>query len=114
MQYGKPTITQEQKDRWLADLRSGEYKKGIGRLRRYTTEGTCYCALGVLALQLENYTFEEDGTNLIDSTGSYKGYRPFDDLFGDYNITFEIHYKSDRHNTFDEVADYIEKYIKVA
>ena len=35
----------EIKTRWIAALRSGEYKQGYGHLR---TMDNCYCALGVL------------------------------------------------------------------
>ncbi len=37
------------KERWVAALRSGKYKKGQGFLRRDAAGGICHCCLGVLA-----------------------------------------------------------------
>lgn len=36
------------KARWLAALRSGEYRQGAGRLRRQDVDGAVHCCLGVL------------------------------------------------------------------
>lgn len=36
------------KKKWVAALRSGDYKQGRGRLRRHTPEGDVFCCLGVL------------------------------------------------------------------
>ncbi len=49
-------LTQEVKDKWLADLRSGEFKQATGQLRSWgrTSDGFAdtYCCLGVLVQQL--------------------------------------------------------------
>lgn len=49
------TMTQAQKDAWLAALRSGEYQQGYGRLK--TCE--CYCCLGVAAKVVLGYVDAE-------------------------------------------------------
>ena len=37
------------KNKWVYHLKSGNYKKATGKLRKVTKSGTCsYCALGVL------------------------------------------------------------------
>lgn len=38
----------ELKAKWVAALRSGEYKQGTGRLRKPTADGQRFCCLGVL------------------------------------------------------------------
>jgi hypothetical protein len=39
-------MPQESKDKWVAALRSGDYKQGVGCL--YTKTDNAYCCLGVL------------------------------------------------------------------
>lgn len=41
-------IDQETKDKWIAALRSGEYKQGNSRLRYDDELGSSFCCLGVL------------------------------------------------------------------
>jgi len=41
-------VNQEIKEKWVAALRSGEYKQGTGRLRIEIIGGYQYCCLGVL------------------------------------------------------------------
>lgn len=41
-------LTKEQKDQWLAALRSGDYTQGTGFLRTQTAAGLEHCCLGVL------------------------------------------------------------------
>ena len=57
-------MNQYVKQKWVAALRSGEYKQAGGRLRK----GDCYCCLGVLTdlydkdIQNDNHEwYEEDG-----------------------------------------------------
>jgi hypothetical protein len=42
-------MNQDLKTRWLAALRSGEYRQGRGRLRDGDGDVYAYCCLGVLA-----------------------------------------------------------------
>ena len=42
-------MDQELKDRWLAALKSGKYKKGMSALCSTRSDGNYYCCLGVLA-----------------------------------------------------------------
>jgi hypothetical protein len=47
-------VNQEIKDKWIADLRSGEYRQGHGYLCVTRADGTTeYCCLGVLCVQAE-------------------------------------------------------------
>lgn len=102
-------LTKEQKDKWVAALRSGEYKQTKGRL--YSGKG--YCCLGVFCKAV-------DGVNLKKGDES-------DDLFCDAS---REHYKRIRHllgvdirdtlmamndgcamtekRSFSQIADYIE------
>ncbi len=41
-------MNQEIKDRWIAALRSGDYKQGFHTLRREGLKGDTFCCLGVL------------------------------------------------------------------
>jgi hypothetical protein len=56
--YLGPSMNQEIKDKWVADLRSGEYKQGHNRLRADVPDGSGgivskFCCLGVLCVQAE-------------------------------------------------------------
>jgi hypothetical protein len=42
-------MKKEMRDKWVKALRSGEYKQGMGYLRRDSGDGEQYCCLGVLA-----------------------------------------------------------------
>lgn len=103
-------ITQEQVDRWIADLRSGKYEKTKYALR---DSHNCYCALGVLATQFDEYDIDDSGEELIvKDTEEGVGYKPFNDLLGGEEETNDVFGISDTNPTFDEVADYIERTYK--
>lgn len=53
-------ITQQQKDEWVAALRSGEYQQGPGALCKVNDDGSRrYCCLGVLGSLLGLETSEK-------------------------------------------------------
>ena len=45
---GLLSMDKKLKKKWVAALRSGEYKKGVGQLCRISPSGAEYCCLGVL------------------------------------------------------------------
>jgi hypothetical protein len=69
-------MNQEIKDKWVADLRSGEYKQGHSRLRTDRFQGDTktseYCCLGVLCIQAEAAGIVE--WLPVDHLGSLPGY----------------------------------------
>lgn len=61
-------MNQEIKQKWLAALRSGEYKQGRGCLKRDNR----YCCLGVLCdLYAKEKGLEWEGSTIIPSESSY-------------------------------------------
>jgi hypothetical protein len=105
--------------RWIAALRSGEYKQGIGYLIK---DGKYYCCLGVLcdvAKDEFGITFQEDfvKTDMRSYQGmlpeplskylgldkNYKGYR---------DVQEELSYRNDtKRNRFTTIANFLEKNI---
>lgn len=110
-------ITKEQKESWIKALRSGEYKQGKKALCYLDNSDGLprYCCLGVLAevLNLEKrmlvsprwyvYTFKnlEHGSFLANEILNYDKFQCI--LAG----------KNDRGDSFEEIADWIEKNIPV-
>lgn len=104
-------MKQDIKDKWVAALRSGNYKQGTGELRKVKDDGCTYhCCLGVLAevagLKIRGLGIEtENGNN---------DYQPLQDLIdedSDKRISTERFYKlNDMEKwSFDKIADTIEK-----
>lgn len=91
-------FTQAVKDRWLEDLRSGNYRQGTGELSRFEEGHLCYCCLGVLGEQL--------------------GVQKRDSEFLDYGFLPEktqthLAKLNDDGMPFEEIADYIEENVPV-
>jgi hypothetical protein len=107
-------ITKEQITQWIEDLRSGNYRKCTGVLKMIGVDNDCsYCALGVLALQLQDqYMIEVNKSSisaeLVERNGTPVGYRPFDELLGGFEETQSIYRLSDGSATFDAVIQYLE------
>lgn len=74
-------MNQEIKEKWVAALRSGEYKQAAGALKVNTKEGPAYCCLGVLC-DLYAKEFDEEWTT---DTSSVTGKEYI--LFLDYETT---------------------------
>src|ERR1700740_2365093 len=71
---GKEVVTSTVKQQWVAALRSGDYKKGIGRLKKIDSENeVCYCSLGVLAdiINPDGWTFDSSTDNFAFEKTSY-------------------------------------------
>jgi hypothetical protein len=73
-----PKMNPEIKEKWLNDLRSGEYKKGKGLLRNGTiNNGETFCCLGVLCDRYRKETGQ----------GAWEAFHGFIDSEGNPNIT---------------------------
>jgi hypothetical protein len=92
------TLTREQIEQWIADLRSGNFKQR-GAMLYYNGE---HCALGVLAEQIGDR--QDDGKFLIDGQMA-QGYLPSKVLSSELqmNIIWLNLYRD-----FNYIADYIE------
>ena len=103
-------------DKWIAALRSGEYKQAVGAL--YDGEG--YCCLGVLCKVLgeeftkDNEYWEVDGEysvlpgNLVERAGMYSPAGCFWE--GDDETERSLTEENDNGQTFEEIADIIERH----
>lgn len=106
-------MNKEIKEEWLAALKSGEYKKGIGMLRSGDDR---YCCLGVLC-DLHNKKQEVNGWvahKIVDETKySYHcsvGYSPLAvQEWSDLKTMITLTKLNDSSDTFDKVIEYIEK-----
>ena len=95
----------ELKAKWLAALRSGEYKQGMGFLFN-AVEG-CYCCLGVLNICAGKSAPEIDGLAIGDTDRLiYPGDGP-EDSDGDH--VMKLMRMNDSGSSFVEIADWIEK-----
>jgi hypothetical protein len=109
------------KKQWVQALRSGDYKQGQNGLRVDEGDGPRFCCLGVLA-------------DLIDPDGWFDGRNAFSgeceirhqlgeaEQPGGYlkrrllhkSTQLSLSNKNDEGASFDEIADYIEKWIKAS
>lgn len=110
-------MKKELRDKWVAALRSGEYKQVVGSLK--TNDG--YCCLGVLC---EVANIEQPGPRLdgrylfYDSKNMANGAILMDNLLMDLGVTSDFNrvftsMNDNERRSFDYIADYIEKFVKV-
>jgi hypothetical protein len=104
-------MKKELKDRWVAALRSGEYRQGVNALK-YSPENAQpkYCCLGVLAELAEPSSLVTVG-GLSDFHGSVSFLRcsESDYLYLSKEIQHKLSVKNDRGLDFTKIADWIEK-----
>ena len=99
------------KSRWLAALRSGEYKQVIGALRN----GNGFCCLGVLTdlrqRELgETWRTNPDESELTSSEGYVCYLSPAIKEWSEIkSVGLTLSSMNDRGDTFDEIAAYIEE-----
>lgn len=108
----------EIKEKWVAALRSGEYKQGKSMLR----VDDSYCCLGVLCeLHRQanvgyewrrnklsgNYSYEGEKIILNDSVIEWAELESYDPFAEEYKLS----YLNDKGSTFPEIADLIEKHL---
>lgn len=100
------------RDKWVAALRSGEYKQGRTRLKNEFGE---YCCLGVLTEVSGVEGRWEDtsnGTYWVDPEGSFFSAYPPEirgETLGAMKTTDLIHLNDTQRKTFPEIADWIEE-----
>lgn len=108
-------MNQEIKAKWVTALRSGEYKQGIGMLRR---ENGDFCCLGVLCDLHSKETGTEWETDSHDKTSylNKSGSLPIDvgvwaNMTSDYYTSlWRLISMNDTQNcNFKEISEYIEK-----
>lgn len=132
----KSKIDPELKARWVAELRSGKYVQGTGRLKKYVgnEDKICHCCLGVLCEIIapegfkEAFEINEDFThpfvrgkseqpsypnqNKMKEIGlypsAYKKLAQMNDGEGGFDIKKWKKNDIKPHN-FEQIADYIEK-----
>ena len=110
----------QNRKKWIAALRSGEYEQGVKQLCRKTEQGYEYCCLGVLCEVLG--VKKQHAKNLI----RYKGYRyslpveamkavgmntqdgQFIDKEGETFTLVEMNDFNEFNMSFDKIADLIE------
>lgn len=101
--HGRAKMNPELKAKWIAALRSGEYKQVTARLR--TREG--YCCLGVLCM-VAGVPITEDGS-CVEGENSKAGYQTIFDMVGGDDAGRSLYERNDSGASFSEIADYIEK-----
>lgn len=107
-------MDQEFKARWVAALRSGEYKQGYGRMRT----GNRFCCLGVVCDLVDPSRWEEGdrGRHLYADLSPHKlgweGYPP-KETAASVGLSLrhmqDLAKMNDREFSFEEIADYIER-----
>lgn len=91
------------KAKWIAALRSGEFKQAQKRLK----SGDAYCCLGVLAI------VHDKNADLRDDEGENDVYAQLDEMVGRLSRRIELVSMNDKEGkTFAEIADYVERNIE--
>lgn len=85
-------------DPWLAALRSGDYKQGIGKLRY----DDYYCCLGVLN-SVAGLGYDDSLGDLLHGSDNYY------EFLGEPQQVNLIHLNDNKRKTFPEIADLIEE-----
>lgn len=96
------------KQQWIAALRSGEYKQGVGTLKKESEDGSRYCCIGVLG-EIMGYQYIDgqyvNGENELTcfGEGNNSPIKPWGKTLVNMN---------DQHNyPFSYIANWIEQYI---
>lgn len=100
--------------RLVKALRSGEYNQGIGALRRETSGEDLYCCLGVLCSLDEKVTWSRSTVNNTRWVANEvcKSFLPHSTIkWAGMNLAGEreLARMNDIGDSFNEIADYIEK-----
>jgi hypothetical protein len=99
-------MDKEWKDKWVAALRSGDYKQGTYQLINDNNE---YCCLGVLCRLADGVVKEPFFTNVKGDGLMNKEVSELVGLTKHYETLRSLVYFNDiQKNTFSEIADYIE------
>lgn len=108
----KVVMNLEARDKWVAALRSGEYRQGTGNLCRREGDELCMCALGVLIDCTQQPEWRAHGTFLLPyKNGLNQETRLIYESLG--LDTLQVRYSitmNDKHKmSFGEIADYVEE-----
>ncbi len=102
-------MKKELKERWIAALRSGEYKQGNSYLRHDNN----YCCLGVLC-DIEGVPFSDNQGYCFNSGDVRTAFLP-NNFLSDYNLPYNYAKRlaamNDAGKSFEEIADFIYNYI---
>lgn len=94
-------LPEDFKQKWVAALRSGEYKQGKTFL--YNEHEDCYCVMGVAGLVLGISKSTMSGGCITTSDRGFPQYLSFS------SDASEAIVMNDNGKSFSEIADYIEK-----
>lgn len=105
----------ELKERWIAALRSGEYKQCKGRLhqviRNHKDYGG-YCCLGVFC-RVNGMPISADGLYIVDSSYKFvQDYSPIEARIKAYSTHGFVCKNDGLDWDFNKIADYIEKNVE--
>lgn len=115
-----PKLDPEVKQKWLVDLRSGDYRQTKKRLKERSEDGVIrHCCLGVLADRCPEAKWEATLGGAFSSVevGADGAHRPYEALPGegvrrwanlDYMTGAALASANDHGATFSEIADFIE------
>lgn len=105
----------EVKTKWLEALRSGKYKQGTARLNK----GDEYCCVGVLCDITDQPYHMNDGGKYYDFTKQHKpvdglcvvptNFYGIENVHVYYNMNDGTNAWRDNRQTFEQIADFIEK-----
>lgn len=111
------------KKRWVAGLRSGDYKQGVGVLCEVAPQGNRFCCFGVLCdilklTYLEHHRGDDFGGggrvvryyNFNPDRGAVVPGNQITKDIGPHNVD-HLMTMNDTHESFDEIADYIEDHL---
>lgn len=99
----------ELRSKWIAALRSGDFKQGEGQLR--SADRIKHCCLGVLCV-VAGIPITEDGERVDTDTGA--GYDEIHEIIGGGEIAQTLYRKNDSGSSFADIADYIERNIALS
>lgn len=101
-------MTNENRQKWMDALRSGEYEQGTGRLFDYPTNK--YCCIGVYAKAVLGATFDATGSNTLEDYGGDSWY-PFlqEHLPDGMKVDEFVRMNDIKGNSFKQIADFIEE-----
>jgi hypothetical protein len=105
----KYKLPKEFAEKWIAALRSGEYKQGHSMLARQLVGGTCYCCLGI-ACVVSGYEYDAIvGSWWIEADRHPLAPKEITGDGGDNELVHNLHKMNDQYNsTFPEIAEWIE------
>lgn len=115
-------MLKELKDKWLAALRSGEYRQGKAALRKHSKSQDesqdarfdMFCCLGVLCDVYDPYSWVDGNITKGYVRLQNDGY-PSDEVLNNVGLPYDLSRKlgklNDAGKTFGDIADFIESQV---